>query len=325
MKILITGGCGFIGSHIAEYHLAQGDKVTVVDNLSTGSLENINHLQHYPYFRVVQENLLIWDELEQATGWAERIYHMAAVLGVIRVLANPIEMLKTNILGYQRVLESVVKSKSKARIILASSSSVYGYSKKELLSELDSLIIAQKTHPLWSYAVSKITDEALTSAYCQEHRLAITPVRLFNTIGPRQTGRYGMVVPRFVQQACTHQTITIYGDGTQTRSFCDVRDIVVALDLIASEHISIGEPINLGNDHAISIADLAQLVSRLAKSQSELIFIPYKEAYGVDFKDIVQRKPDLGKLRMLTGFHHQWNLENTLDDLINYFFVSAAA
>lgn len=325
MRVLITGGCGFIGSHIAEHHLALGDEVTVLDNLSTGTLDNIKHLKNNSRFKVVVDNLLTWNGLNEAVVWADRIYHMAAVLGVFRVLANPIEMLMTNILGCQKVLEAVAVNKSNARIIIASSSSAYGYSNASLLSEQDGLIIKPNTHPLWGYAVSKITDEAIASAYYQQYKLPITPVRLFNTVGPRQTGRYGMVIPRFVQQAYSNQPITVYGDGKQTRSFCDVRDSVVALDIIATENLSIAEPINVGNDNEISINTLAEMVKQRAHSQSEIIYVPYKEAYGLEFNDIIQRKPDLTKLRTLTGFKHQWTLEHTIDDLIQRYNLASAA
>lgn len=316
MKILVTGGSGFIGSHIVEYHLTKGDEVMVVDDLSTGSLNNIAAFKDQKGFEFEQAELLAWPHFEKRILWADRIYHMAAVLGVYRVLAEPINVLKTNINCCERLLQLAVKSGTKARIIIASSSSVYGNSPKSLLNEKDSLIISPKTHPLWGYAVSKIADEALVSAYYEAYKLPITPVRLFNTVGARQTGRYGMVVPRFVEQAMHNEPLTVYGDGTQTRSFCDVRDSVRALNLIAEKNISIGEPINVGRDSEISINELADIVRKLSKSQSEVRYVPYQEAYGKEFNDIKQRRPDLTKLRELTGFKHQWTLEQTIEDLI---------
>lgn len=317
MRVLVTGGCGFIGSHLVEHHLAKDDDVRVIDNLTTGSLKNIAPFQQNPKFQFIEANILTApQEIEESVRWAERIYHMAAVLGVYRVLAEPISVLTTNISGCEQILRAVANVNPKVRIIIASSSSVYGNSPKPLLTEKDSLIISPNTHPLWGYAVSKIADEALASAYWEAHKLALTPVRIFNTIGPRQTGRYGMVVPRFVQQACLGEPLTVYGDGTQTRSFCDVRDTIAALDIIAEKNISICEPINVGRDVEITINELADLVRMRAKSQSDIKYVPYLDAYGKAFNDIKQRRPDLTKLYSLTHFKHHWTLEKTVDDLI---------
>lgn len=315
MRILVTGGAGFIGSNIVEYHLQKGDTVETIDNLSTGSIENIKPFAKNPKFNFIQENILTWDGLEKAVAQADRIYHMAAVLGVFKVIEEPLNMLSVNINGTERLLAAIVKAKATPRIILASSSSVYGNSKKPLLNETDSLIVSPNTHPLWKYAVSKIADEAIAYAYYDMYKLPMTLVRLFNTIGPRQTGLYGMVVPRFVKQAAKGEPITVYGDGKQTRSFCDVRDSVVALDLVAEKNICICEPINVGRDVEISINELAEVVKERSGSQSPIKHIPYKEAYGIDFHDIEQRRPDISKLRELTGFKHRYTLEDTIDDL----------
>ncbi|PJD94510.1 MAG: hypothetical protein CK426_03625 [Legionella sp.] len=315
MNILVTGGCGFIGSHIAEYHLSRGDKVTVVDNLSTGSLSNIDEFKN-DKLTFIHADILSWGGLEKEVAKADRIYHMAAVLGVFRVIERPIEMLTTNILGCHNILNAMVSSKSKARLIVASSSSAYGRSKQQVLAEQDDLIICPYAPPLWGYAVSKIADEAFCMAYHQQYDLPVTIVRIFNTVGPRQTGLYGMVIPRFVQQACSNTPITVYGEGTQIRSFCDVRDTVVMLDLIAEKNISIGEPINVGKDSELSINSLAELVKQKADSQSPITYLSYEKAYGVAFTDILHRKPDLTKLRALTDFKHQWSLDSTIEDLI---------
>lgn len=319
MNILITGGCGFIGSNIAEYHLNKGHQVSIIDNLSTGSLRNLADFQNNPRLKILETNILNCPELEEFVANADRIYHMAAVLGVFRVLERPVEMLMTNILGSQKILEAAASSQTKARIIIASSSSAYGLTKQTSLNEKNQLVISPATHSLWGYAISKITGEAFSSAYYKEYKLPITNIRFFNTVGPRQTGLYGMVVPRFVAQACLNQPITVFGDGNQTRSFCDVRDSIVAIDMIAENNLSLGEPINIGNDHEISIKNLAYLIKERANSQSEITYTPYQEAYGSDFHDITQRKPDLTKLRELTGFEHQWTLERTVDDLIDKF------
>lgn len=316
MRILITGGCGFIGSHIVEFHLAKGDEVFVVDDISTGSLDNIAPFKNNPAFHFEKSDILNWPNLEKTVAWANRIYHMAAIVGVYRVLKEPINVLTTNIHGCEKILQAIASSGKQPQVIITSSSSVYGHNETPLLSESDDLIIKSVAHPLWNYALSKIADEALGLAYYQSKKIPITVIRLFNTIGPRQTGRYGMVVPRFVQQACKGEPITVFGDGTQTRSFCDVRDVLTALNLLASTPDSNGQIVNIGNDKEIIINDLAELIRKKSDSKSEIQYIPYKEAYGEDLTDIKQRRPNLTKLQKLTGFKHAWPLEKTIDDLI---------
>jgi len=312
---LVTGGAGFIGSHIVEHYLSKGDDVVVIDNLSTGNLENISIFKKNPLFTFFKSDILNWKELNEVVGSVDMIYHMAAVLGVYRVLEEPIEVLTTNIFSCNDLLKAVVATDSKARIIIASSSSVYGPSSTPDLKEDAPLIVAPNTHPLWGYAVSKIADEALVSAYCQVYKLPITSIRFFNTIGPRQTGRYGMVVPRFVSQAVNSEPLTVYGDGDQTRSFCDVRDSVAALSIVAEKSLCIGDVINIGNDREITINELSEKVLSLTESDSKVKYIPYKEAYGIDFNDIKQRRPNIDKLRKLTSFKHKWTLEDTIVDL----------
>jgi len=312
---LVTGGAGFIGSHIVEHYLSKGDDVVVIDNLSTGNLENISIFKKNPLFTFFKSDILNWKELNEVVGSVDMIYHMAAVLGVYRVLEEPIEVLTTNIFSCNDLLKAVVATDSKARIIIASSSSVYGPSSTPDLKEDAPLIVAPNTHPLWGYAVSKIADEALVSAYCQVYKLPITSIIFFNTIGPRQTGRYGMVVPRFVSQAVNSEPLTVYGDGDQTRSFCDVRDSVAALSIVAEKSLCIGDVINIGNDREITINELSEKVLSLTESDSKVKYIPYKEAYGIDFNDIKQRRPNIDKLRKLTSFKHKWTLEDTIVDL----------
>lgn len=316
MRVLVTGGCGFIGSHLVEHHLAKDDEVYVVDDLSTGSLQNVENFKNNPKFQFDQADIVTWPHFEKAINWADRIYHMAAVVGVYRVLNEPHKVISTNISGFDRLLNIAATCNTLKRIVLASSSSVYGHSNNPLLNENDSLILASTAHPLKIYAISKIADEALAMAYYKTAKLPITIVRLFNTIGPRQTGRYGMVVPRFVKQACSGEPITIFGNGTQTRSFCDVRDSICALDKLADIPDSIGNIINVGRDVEMTINDLASLVLKRANSHSEIQHIPYIEAYGEEFTDIRQRRPDLRKLYQLTGFKHEWTLEKTVDNLI---------
>ena len=319
MRILITGGCGFIGSHIAEYHLAKGDEVLVVDDLSTGSLDNIATFKDNPAFRFENASILNWPNVQESVLWAERIYHMAAVVGVYRVLKDPINVLTTNIHGCEKLLHAIAITEHRPQVIVTSSSSVYGHSDNPMLSEKDDLLIKSSAHPLWNYALSKIADEALGLAYYHSMKIPVTVIRLFNTIGPRQTGQYGMVVPRFIKQACTGEPITVFGDGTQTRSFCDVRDVLSALNLLANTPKSNGQIVNVGYDVEIVINDLAELIRKKANSNSKIQYIPYKEAYGEEITDIKQRRPDLTKLCQLTGFKHQWPLEKTIDDLIHTF------
>ncbi|MFO7530214.1 MAG: NAD-dependent epimerase/dehydratase family protein [Marinobacter sp.] len=318
MHILVTGGAGFIGSNIAEYHLKRGDKVHVVDNLSTGSEANVAAFIENPDFRFDQADIVTWDGLDTAVAWADRIYHMAAVVGVYRVLREPVGTMATNIAGTERLLRSVNRDSWAPQVILASSSEVYGPHTEPRLTEDDSLIIQSGAPLRWNYAISKLADEGFGLAYAREHDIPVIIARFFNTVGPRQTGRYGMVVPRFVQKAVANEPISVFGDGEQSRSFCDVRDTVVALDRLASmPDLPNGEIVNVGSDREISINELARLVIECAGSRSTIEHIPYREAYGAEFEDIRHRRPSLDKLRRLTGFEHAWTLEETLRDLIN--------
>lgn len=318
MHILVTGGCGFIGSHLVEYHLTKGDMVHAVDDLSTGSLNNILPFQSNPNFRVDQADILTWDGLYEAVDWADRVYHMAAVVGVFRVLAEPIKVLATNIPGCERVLRAAVASKWMPRVLIASSSEVYGNTEhNHAFKESDNLQINSAAQNRWNYAISKIADEAFGLSYARRLNLPVTIIRFFNTIGPRQTGRYGMVLPRFIEQALSNTPITVYSDGKQTRSLCDVRDTVRILDILANSTSSIDEIVNVGFDQEISIKELAELTRQKTNSSSSIIHIPYEEAYGEAYTDIRNRKPNLEKLSRLTGYKHQWTLEDTIEDLIS--------
>jgi UDP-glucose 4-epimerase len=326
MHVLITGGAGFIGSHLAEYHLSQGDKINVVDNLSTGSLENILPLMGDANFHFDEADVLTWPELDKNVAWADRIYHMAAVVGVFKVLEDPIRVLATNVAGCERLLRAAHAAKWNPQVVIASSSEVYGRGVpggcrpgsegvEEFREDME-LLVGSSAVSRWTYAISKMADEAFALSYARKYGMNIVVARFFNTIGPRQTGRYGMVVPRFVKQAVGGDPITIYGDGSQMRCFCDVRDTVASLDLLVRNPRSAGEVLNVGNNHEISIRQLAELVKERAASSSPIIFIPYHEAYGEDFEEIYHRKPSLDKFFNLTHFTHQWSLEKTLDDLI---------
>src|SRR3990167_3296901 len=317
MNILITGGYGFIGSHLAEYHLNRGDHAYIIDNLSTGSLDNISTFINHPLFHFEETNILTWPDLNKTINWADRVYHLAAVVGVYRVLAEPIEVVATNIAGCERVLRAVAASQWQPRTIIASSSEVYGHSQQPRQNESDTLIMESSTNARWSYSISKLADEALGTAYYRKKNSPITIVRMFNTTGSRQTGRYGMVLPRFIQQALHNEPITVYGNGTQTRCFCDVRDMITILNLLAESKTSIGKIVNVGHKREISINDLAKLVKEHAKSFSEIQYIPYKVAYQEEFSDIQRRRPDLSLLHELIQFKPNYTLEQTIDSLIN--------
>ncbi|MDA3946431.1 MAG: NAD-dependent epimerase/dehydratase family protein, partial [Helicobacteraceae bacterium] len=271
MHVLITGGAGFIGSNIAQYHLTKGDKVHVVDNLSTGQLTNIEKMIENPDFVFDEADILIWDGLEKAAAWADRIYHMAAVVGVFRVLKEPISVLATNIAGCERLLRAMHKSRWNTKLIIASTSEVYGNRPgNEALHEEMELYIAPGHNTRWNYSISKLADEAMGLSYSREYDMNITVVRFFNVVGPNQTGKYGMVVPRFVRSAVANETITVFGEGSQGRAFADVRDVVRILDMLATNPESKGEIVNVGSDREISIQKLAQLVKERAQSVSKI-------------------------------------------------------
>lgn len=317
MQVLVTGGCGFIGSHVVAHHLTRGDRVIVIDNLSSGRIENLSPFLKEPRLNVHQEDLLTWPGLEAALAHSQRIYHLAAVVGMFNVLKDPAALHETNVLATDRLMKLAAKLPHRPKLVLASSSSVYGHAQPGELKEDVILTVLPPSQLFSGYAISKIEDEALAMAYHQQG-LPVIVARLFNTIGPRQVGTYGMVVPRFIEQACANLPLTIFGDGQQTRSFCDVRDTVLALDRLCDNPRSVGQIINVGSNHEISILALAERIKALANSSSSLSFIPYHEAYGADWLEITQRRPTLDKLAQLTGgFQPRWKLDATLSDLIH--------
>ena len=318
MNILITGGAGFIGSHLVDFYLKKGDNVCVIDNLSTGSESNLKPFLNHPNFHFEKDNILDWQGLSEKIAWAHRIYHMAARVGMIQLLANPVETLTENILSCERILRLMNELKSDARLIIASTSEIYGPSDKSQLNENDILLFKSAAHSKWVYAASKFTEEMFALTYAVSKGIRVTLIRFFNTIGPRQNGRYGMVVPRFMTQAMANEPITVYGAGEQTRSFCDVRDTINALDLIANNTSAIGEIINVGQDQPITMNQLASLIKRLAKSDSIIQQLSYKEAYGQDYEDIMYRRPDLTKFNQFTAYKFEWHLEKTLLDLVQH-------
>jgi UDP-glucose 4-epimerase len=316
MHVLVTGGAGFIGSHIVQFHLALGDRVHIIDNLSTGRRDNLAGLADNPSCHFDEADILTFGDIDEVVCWADRIYHMAAVVGVKRVLDDPVAVLSTNVAGTERVLRAAHRCGWKPQIILASSSEVYGFNPHSPYSETDELVFSSEARLRWAYAVSKLSDEFLGFAYHRRHGANVIMARFFNTIGPKQVGVYGMVVPTFVQQAIAGQPITIFGDGSQTRSFCDVRDTVIALNLLAGNPDAAGQVVNVGDDREISIRALAELVRDRARSRSELRFVSYEQAYGQEFEDIQHRRPNVDRMRALTGYIPEWTLERTIDDLI---------
>ena len=316
MNVLITGGAGFIGSNLASFYLERGDSVYVVDNLSTGTIQNILSMLHNPAFRFAEADIMVWNDLNDAINWADRVYHMAAIVGVKKVLEDPRHVIEINIAGAEKIFRAVARVRPDTQIIVASSSEVYGFNTNTSYAETDDIVLRSGARLRWCYAVTKLADEYLAYSYMFKSGIKVVIARLFNTIGRHQTGKYGMVVPTFVRQAVQNLPITVYGDGTQTRSFCDVRDTVTALDLLASHPLANGEIVNVGNDKEISILDLANLVVERAGSSSKLQFLTYTEAYGMEIDEIMRRRPVLDKLHTMTGFQPKWSLVNTIDSLI---------
>ena len=315
-KNLITGGAGFIGSHLAERLLARGEEVYVIDNLSTGKLENISHLRKNPNFHFtlgsISEEHLLYPLVEKC----DIVYHLAAAVGVRLIIEKPVETIETNILGTEMVLK--VANQYKKKVIIASTSEIYGKTAKVPFREDDDSVYGPTTKSRWSYACSKAIDEFLALAYFHEKKLPIVILRLFNTIGPRQTGRYGMVVPTFVQQALLNHPITVFGDGNQSRSFTYVDDVITLMILLAEDPRAEGEVFNVGNGKEITIKDLAWKIKEMAGSKSEIIHIPYDQAYERGFEDMQRRVPDISKVVENTGYQPQTSLTESLKKIIEY-------
>jgi UDP-glucose 4-epimerase len=315
--VLITGGAGFIGSHLAERLLSLGKKVIVIDDLSTGSIDNIEHLKSHKSFSYVIDTIFNKALMAELVDKADTIFHLAAAVGVELIVKSPVRTIETNIKGTEVVLELAAKKEKK--VVLTSTSEVYGKSTKAIFSEEDDLILGPTSKSRWCYAASKIVDEFLAKAYWKEKGLPVVIVRLFNTVGPRQTGRYGMVIPRFVQQALKGEPITVYGDGTQRRSFTWVGDVVEALIKLAEHPQAVGEVFNIGHTKDISIYELALLVKELTCSNSEIVFVPYNQAYEEGFEDMPRRLPDLTKIKRLIGYQPTLDLPQILERVIKYY------
>jgi UDP-glucose 4-epimerase len=316
MKILITGGAGFIGSHLAEALLEQGDEVFIVDDLSTGSVGNIEHFQGHPRFHYIFDTVLNRQVMAELIDRTDTVFHLAAAVGVKLIVESPVRTIETNVKGTEVVLE--IASKKRKKVVLASTSEVYGKSTRIPFCEDDDLVMGPPTKGRWSYACSKALDEFLALAYWKERQCPTVIARLFNTVGPRQTGQYGMVIPRFVSKALVHEPITVFGTGAQTRCFVWVKDVVRALMLLSRNPQAIGQLFNVGSSHEISIADLAQLIKKLTGSTSEIQFVPYDQAYEAGFEDMERRVPSIEKIHELVGYSPTLCIEEILLNIIEH-------
>jgi len=322
MKALITGGAGFVGSHLAERLLERGDEVHVIDDLSTGSIENIESLKGHPGFHYTIDTIMNEPVLAELVDRVTVVFHLAAAVGVRLIVESPVNTIETNVHGTEKVLK--LANKKRKKVILTSTSEVYGKADTVPFREDGDLVMGPTSKGRWSYACSKAIDEFLALAYHKEKRLPIVVARLFNTVGPRQTGRYGMVIPNFVKQAVLGHPLTVHGDGSQTRCFTYVTDVVGQLVALAEDPRAVGEVFNVGNDHEeISMFELAKRVRSRAGSKSEIDLVPYEKAYEEGFEDMQRRVPDLSKLRALTGYEPQVPLDEILDRVVEYFTSDA--
>ena len=314
MKALLTGGAGFVGSHLAEALLTRGHDVIVIDDLSTGSMDNIAHLKGRPGFEYVIDSVMNERLTAELIDRADVVFHLAAAVGVKLIVEAPVRTIETNVHGTEVVLKHA--SKKGKLVVIFSTSEVYGKSTAVPFREDADLVMGPTPKHRWAYACSKALDEFLALAYYRERKLPVIVVRLFNTVGPRQTGRYGMVIPNFVRQALQGAPITVFGDGTQTRSFTDVGDVVVGLLKLVAEPRAIGQVFNIGNREEVSIRELAERIRLATASASEIVLIPYDEAYEEGFEDMPRRVPDLGKIRDLVGYQPTLGLDEILRRVI---------
>jgi UDP-glucose 4-epimerase len=316
MRILITGGAGFIGSHLLDYFLGQGHHVTIIDDLSTGSMENIREAKQNTRFQYCIDTIFDKPLLAELIDDAEVVFHLAAAVGVLNIVESPVRTIETNVGGSELVLE--LAAKKKKRVLIASTSEVYGKSTKFPFSEEDDLVLGPTTKGRWSYACSKAIDEFLALAYHRERRLPVTIVRLFNTVGPRQTGRYGMVLPTFVKQALCGELLTVFGNGKQSRCFTHVGDIVKGLVQCISCDASIGQVFNLGNTEEVTMNELAEKVILAARSTSAIKHVSYDQAYGAGFEDMQRRVPDISKARQWFGYAPTQSLDDIIESVVAY-------
>jgi len=313
-RSLITGGAGFIGSHLAEALLAQGQQVVVIDNLSTGRIENISALMDHPQFQFVYGDIQDEATLGRLMSECDEVYHLAAAVGVELVVKDPVHTIETNLLGTEAVLRLARRDRKK--VLIASTSEVYGKSNEIPFREDSDRVMGPTTKSRWSYAESKAMDEFLALAYHRQFGVPVVIVRFFNTVGPRQTGRYGMVIPRLVRQAVSGEPLTVYGDGQQSRCFCNVKDVVRAVIGLMNEPRAVGQVFNIGSREEITILELARRVLARSGSHSEIRLIPYEQAYEAGFEDMRRRVPDTSKIQALIGWQPTLSLDETLDQVI---------
>ena len=316
MRVLITGGAGFVGSHLAERHLERGDEVFIIDDLSTGSIENIEHIKKHPKFTYFIDSVTEYRLTAELVDMSDVIYHLAAAVGVKLIVESPTRTIETNVRGTEIVLS--LAAKKQKRVLITSTSEVYGKTVKVPFSEDDDLVMGPTSKGRWSYACSKAIDEFLALAYWREKKVPTVVARLFNTVGPRQTGRYGMVIPNFVRQALANEDITVYGDGTQSRCFTHVNDSVGALIGLATHPQAVGEVYNVGSSQEVTIHELAVRIKELTGSSSKIVFTPYDQAYEEGFEDMQRRVPNTAKLRNLIGYEPKITLDEILRSVVEY-------
>ena len=317
MRVLITGGAGFVGSHLADGLLARGDEVSVLDDLSTGSIHNIAHLKGHPRFRYTIDSVTNEPLLAEMIDHCDVVVHLAAAVGVKLIVEAPVHTIETNVHGTEVVLKHA--NKKKKLVVIASTSEVYGKSVTVPFREDADLVLGPSDKHRWAYACSKLIDEFLALAYWKERKLPVVIVRLFNTVGPRQTGQYGMVIPNFVRQALSGQPITVFGDGNQSRSFTYVGDVVRAVVALIDEPGAVGQVFNIGNGQEITIGALAERIRTLTGSSSNIVRIPYEQAYEQGFEDMPRRVPDISKIRALVGYEPTVGLDEILSRVVEYF------
>jgi UDP-glucose 4-epimerase len=319
-NILITGGAGFIGSHLAEALLKRGDRVTIIDDLSTGRFENIAHLTGHPNFHFAIDTITNEMVLDRLASECSLIFHLAAAVGVMLIVDHPVRTIETNIIGMEAVLKAALRYK--AKVLVASSSEVYGKGNQIPFREDDDVVLGPTSRSRWAYAASKMIDEFLALAYAREKGLPVVIFRLFNTVGARQTGQYGMVIPRLIQQALKGEALTVYGDGQQTRCFLHVSDAVAAITTLAECEEAVGQVFNVGSTEEVSISELARAVLRVTRrlkpaiKGADIQYVSYENAYAVGFEDMRRRVPDIGKIKDTTGWQPEKNLQQILRDML---------
>jgi UDP-glucose 4-epimerase len=315
-NILVTGGAGFIGSHLCELLVHKGFHVVAIDNLSTGRLENIAHLRELPHFQFVRETITNLQVLDRLTSQADMVVHLAAAVGVKLIVEDPVHTINTNIMGTDAVLSTAHRYGCK--VLIASSSEVYGKGVKVPFEEEDDCVMGATMHSRWAYATSKAIDEFMGLAYYRQFGLPVVVMRFFNTVGPRQTGQYGMVVPRFVRQALKGEPLTVFGDGEQSRCFGDVADVTEAVVRLMEHPGALGQVFNIGSTQEVTMNQLAQMVLALTGSHSEIVYVPYAQAYAPGFEDMRRRVPSLEKIQRLIGYAPRYSLVQTLQRVIDY-------